>query len=41
LLQKLDVINVLVVVTRWFGGVMLGGDRFKGWLFHLNLLSLL
>ena len=24
--------NVIVVVTRWYGGVHLGGDRFK----HIN-----
>ncbi len=30
--QILDVKNVLVVVSRWFGGVLLGGDRFK----HIN-----
>lgn len=32
LMQILDVKNVLVVVSRWFGGVLLGGDRFK----HIN-----
>ncbi|KAJ8661481.1 hypothetical protein O0I10_002747 [Lichtheimia ornata] len=29
LLQILDVKNVLVVVSRWFGGILLGADRFK------------
>ena len=27
-----DLENVLVVVTRWYGGVLLGPDRFK----HIN-----
>lgn len=27
-LQKADVVNVCVCVTRWFGGVKLMGDRF-------------
>ena len=26
LLQILDVKNVLVVVSRWFGGILLGGE---------------
>jgi len=29
LLQILDVKNVLVIVTRYFGGTLLGADRFK------------
>lgn len=29
LLQRMEVINVTVVVTRWYGGVQLGQDRFK------------
>ncbi|KAL7411588.1 ribosomal protein S5 domain 2-type protein [Mrakia frigida] len=29
LLQILDVTNVLVIVTRWFGGTHIGPDRFK------------
>jgi len=29
LLEILDVENVLVVVSRWFGGIQLGADRFK------------
>ncbi|CDZ98224.1 Uncharacterized conserved protein [Phaffia rhodozyma] len=29
LLQILDVMDVLVVVSRWFGGTHLGADRFK------------
>ncbi|XP_029001386.1 protein IMPACT [Betta splendens] len=32
LLQILDVRNVMVVVSRWYGGVLLGPDRFK----HIN-----
>lgn len=32
LLQILEVNNVLVVVTRYFGGILLGPDRFK----HIN-----
>jgi hypothetical protein len=29
LLQLMDCENVVVVVTRWFGGVKLGGERFR------------
>ncbi|KAI8338891.1 ribosomal protein S5 domain 2-type protein [Chlamydoabsidia padenii] len=29
LLQILDVKNVVVVVSRWYGGIQLGADRFK------------
>ena len=29
LLQVMDVWNCLVVVSRWFGGVKLGPDRFR------------
>lgn len=32
ILQKMKVMNVLVVVSRWFGGTLLGQDRFK----HIN-----
>jgi putative IMPACT (imprinted ancient) family translation regulator len=32
LLQILDVKDVLVIVTRYFGGTLLGADRFK----HIN-----
>lgn len=32
LLQILDAKNVVVVVSRWFGGIQLGPDRFK----HIN-----
>jgi putative IMPACT (imprinted ancient) family translation regulator len=28
-MQILNVENVVVVVTRWFGGIHLGPDRFK------------
>ncbi|KAA6384658.1 MAG: putative ribosomal protein S5 domain 2-type protein [Streblomastix strix] len=29
LLQKLKVENIAIVVSRWFGGILLGPDRFK------------
>lgn len=29
LMQLMDVWNVMVVVTRWYGGVLLGPDRFR------------
>ncbi len=29
LMQAMDVWNVLVVVSRWYGGVKLGPDRFR------------
>jgi len=29
LLQSMEVWNVLVVVSRWFGGIKLGAERFK------------
>ena len=32
LLEILNVKNVLVVVSRWYGGILLGADRFK----HIN-----
>ncbi|CAL8256351.1 unnamed protein product [Merluccius merluccius] len=32
LLQILDVRNVMVAVSRWYGGILLGPDRFK----HIN-----
>ncbi len=32
LLQNMQVENVLVVVSRWFGGILLGPDRFR----HIN-----
>ncbi|XP_071957504.1 protein IMPACT-B-like isoform X2 [Antedon mediterranea] len=32
LLQILDLKNVLMVVSRWYGGILLGPDRFK----HIN-----
>ena len=35
LLQVLDVKNVLVLVTKWYGGILLGLDRFK----HINNAS--
>jgi len=28
-LRRLKLVNVVVVVTRWFGGVLLGTDRFR------------
>jgi len=31
-MQIMDVWNVMVVVSRWFGGTHLGPDRFK----HIN-----
>lgn len=30
--QILDIRNVVVVVSRWYGGILLGPDRFK----HIN-----
>lgn len=35
LLQILEVKDVLVVVSRWFGGIHLGPDRFK----HINSVA--
>ena len=32
LLNIMNVDNVLVVVSRWYGGIKLGADRFK----HIN-----
>lgn len=32
LLEILELENVMVVVTRWYGGTLLGPDRFK----HIN-----
>lgn len=32
LLKTLGVSNVMVVVSRWYGGIQLGPDRFK----HIN-----
>lgn len=29
MMRALGAIDVLVVVTRWFGGILLGPDRFK------------
>lgn len=29
LLQILNIKNIIVVVTRWYGGILLGPDRFK------------
>lgn len=29
IMQKEDVVNAVICVTRWFGGVKLMGDRFK------------
>jgi putative IMPACT (imprinted ancient) family translation regulator len=29
LMQLMDVWNVMVLVTRWYGGVKLGPDRFR------------
>jgi len=29
LLQRMNVVNVVVMITRWFGGIHLGNDRFK------------
>ena len=31
-LKILEATNVLVVVSRWYGGILLGPDRFK----HIN-----
>lgn len=35
LLEKMDASNVLVVVSRWYGGIHLGPDRFR----HINNLT--
>ncbi|RLV91095.1 Protein IMPACT [Spathaspora sp. JA1] len=35
LLQMMDAWNVIVVVSRWFGGIHLGPDRFK----HINSVA--
>jgi putative IMPACT (imprinted ancient) family translation regulator len=32
ILQKLKVVNTFIVVSRWFGGTLLGNDRYK----HIN-----
>lgn len=32
ILQKMKIYNVFVIVSRWFGGTLLGNDRFK----HIN-----
>jgi Uncharacterized protein family UPF0029/RWD domain len=29
MLQKMDLWDILVVTTRWYGGIKLGGDRFR------------
>ena len=29
LMQLMDVWDVMVIVTRWYGGVLLGPDRFR------------
>lgn len=29
MMQITDVRNVMVVVSRWYGGILLGADRFK------------
>jgi putative IMPACT (imprinted ancient) family translation regulator len=29
ILKKRDFVNIIVVITRWFGGIKLEGDRFK------------
>ena len=29
ILRRQDIKNVMVIVSRWYGGVMLYGDRFK------------
>jgi len=29
ILQKKDFVDIIVVVTRWFGGIHLGSDRYK------------
>jgi putative IMPACT (imprinted ancient) family translation regulator len=28
-LQKMNAMNCVVIVSRWFGGIMLGNDRFR------------
>ena len=32
ILEKMKIVNVMVVVSRWFGEILLGNDRFK----HIN-----
>ncbi len=29
MLKRADLQNHLIIVTRWFGGIHLGGDRFR------------
>lgn len=29
LLQDMEIVNFIIIVSRWYGGVHLGGDRFK------------
>ncbi|KAI0234062.1 Protein IMPACT [Lamellibrachia satsuma] len=35
LLENMDATNVIVIVTRWYGGIHLGPDRFR----HINNIS--
>ncbi|KAK2191240.1 hypothetical protein NP493_55g06046 [Ridgeia piscesae] len=35
LLESMDATNVIVIVTRWYGGIHLGPDRFR----HINAIS--
>lgn len=41
LMRVMDVVDVLVVVSRWYGGIKLGPDRYgRGFLFIYFLLWL-
>lgn len=35
LLDTLDALNIVVIISRWYGGISLGPDRFR----HINVLT--